>query len=137
MRRNSKRTEKLINRFFNIIKKDGGEYVEVFLIRDLLMNDYIEGRESQLIVGMIEEIIEEYITPQIEESLEGMNESDKYIGDKSVALAYSLMSMGNIDGAIEVINHYGEWKYSHPYIYYCMVRELERVTGENYIELCI
>ena len=136
MRRNSKRTEKLINRFFNIIKK-GGEYNEVFLIRDLLMSEYIEGRESQLIVGMVEEIIEEYITPQIEESLEGMDKSDKYIGDKSVALAYSLMSMGNINGAIEVINHYGEWKYSHPYIYYCMVRELERVTGENYIELCI
>lgn len=47
------------------------------------------------------------------------------------------MSMKDIDGAIEVINHYGEWKYSHPYIYYCMVRELERVTGENYIELCL
>lgn len=137
MRRNSKRTEKLINRFFNIIKKDGGKYVEIYLIRDLLMNDYIEGRESQLIVGMIEETIEEYITPQIEESLEGMNESDKYIGDKSVALAYSLMSMGNIDGAIEVINRYGEWKYSHPYIYYCMVRELERIIGETLIELCI
>lgn len=136
MRRNSKRTEKLINRFFNIIK-EGGEYNEVFLIRDLLMNDYIEGRESQLIVGMIEETIEEYITPQIEESLEGMNESDKYIGDKSVALAYSLMSMGNIDGAIEVINRYGEWKYSHPYIYYCMVRELERIIGETLIELYI
>ena len=136
MRRNSKRTEKLINRFFNIIKK-GGEYNEVFLIRDLLMSEYIEGRERQLIVGMIEEIIEEYITPQIEESLEGMNESDKYIGDKSVALAYSLMSMGNIDGAIEVINRYGEWKYSHPYIYYCMVRELERIIGETLIELYI
>lgn len=137
MRRNSKRTEKLINRFFNIIKKDGGEYVEIYLIRDLLMNDYIEGRESQLIVGMIEETIEEYITPQIEESLEGMDESDKYIEDKSVALAYSLMSMGNIDGAIEVINRYGEWKYSHPYIYYCMVRELERIIGETLIELYI
>ena len=136
MRRNSKRTEKLINRFFDIIK-EGGEYNEVFLIRDLLMSEYIEGRERQLTVGMVEEIIEEYITPQIEESLEGMSEADKRIGDKSVALAYSLMSMGNIDGAIEVINHYGEWKYSHPYIYYCMVRELERVIGENYIELCL
>ena len=136
MRRNSKRTEKLINRFFNIIKK-GGEYNEVFLIRDLLMSEYIEGRERQITVGMIEETIEEYITPQIEESLEGMNESDKYIGDKSVALAYSLMSMGNIDGAIEVINRYGEWKYSHPYIYYCMVRELERIIGETLIELYI
>ena len=137
MRRNSKRTEKLINRFFDIIKKDGGEYVEIFLIRDLLMSEYIEGRERQLLVGMIEETIEEYITPQIEESLEGMDESDKYIGDKSVALAYSLMSMGNIDGAIEVINRYGEWKYSHPYIYYCMVRELERIIGETLIELYI
>ena len=136
MRRNSKRTEKLINRFFNIIKK-GGEYNEVFLIRDLLMSEYIEGRERQLTVGMIEETIEEYITPQIEESLEGMNDSDKYIGDKSVLLAYSLMSMGNIDGAIEVINRYGEWKYSHPYIYYCMVRELERIIGETLIELYI
>ena len=137
MARNLTRTEKLVYRFFNIIKKDGGEYNEVFLIRDLLMSEYIEGRESQLIVGMVEEIIEEYITPQIEESLEGMNESDKYIGDKSVALAYSLMSMGNIDGAIEVINRYGEWKYSHPYIYYCMVRELERIIGETLIELYI
>lgn len=136
MRRNSKRTEKLINRFFNIIK-GGGEYNEVFLIRDLLMSEYIEGRERQLIVGMVEEIIEEYITPQIEESLEGISEADKHIGDKSVVLAYSLISMGNINGAIEVINHYGEWKYSHPYIYYCMVRELERVTGETLIELCI
>ena len=136
MARNLTRTEKLVHRFFDIIK-EGGEYNEVFLIRDLLMSEYIEGRERQLTVGMVEEIIEEYITPQIEESLEGMNESDEYIGDKSVALAYSLMSMGNISGAIEVINHYGEWKYSHPYIYYCMVRELERVTGENYIELCI
>ena len=136
MARNLTRTEKLVHRFFDIIK-EGGEYNEVFLIRDLLMSEYIEGRERQLTVGMVEEIIEEYITPQIEESLEGMDEADKHIGDKSVALAYSLMSMGNIDGAIEVINHYGEWKYSHPYIYYCMVRELERVTGENYIELCL
>lgn len=136
MARNLTRTEKLVHRFFDIIK-EGGEYNEVFLIRDLLMSEYIEGRERQLTVGMVEEIIEEYITPQIEESLEGMDEADKHIGDKSVALAYSLMSMGNIDGAIEVINHYGEWKYSHPYIYYCMVRELERVIGENYIELCL
>ena len=136
MARNLTRTEKLVHRFFDIIK-EGGEYNEVFLIRDLLMSEYIEGRERQLTVGMIEEIIEEYITPQIEESLEGMDEADKHIGDKSVALAYLLMSMKDIDGAIEVINHYGEWKYSHPYIYYCMVRELERVTGENYIELCL
>ena len=136
MARNLTRTEKLVHRFFDIIK-GGGEYNEVFLIRDLLMSEYIEGRERQLTVGMVEEIIEEYITPQIEESLEGMSEADKHIGDKSVALAYSLISMKDIDGAIEVINHYGEWKYSHPYIYYCMVRELERVTGENYIELCL
>ena len=101
------------------------------------MSEYIEGRERQLTVGMVEEIIEENIMPQIEESLEGMSEADKHIGDKSVALAYLLMSMKDIDGAIEMINCYAEWEYNHPYIYYCMVRELERVTGETYIELCL
>ena len=136
MARNLTRTERLVHRFFDLIK-GGGEYSEVFLIRDLLMSEYIEGRERQLTVGMVEEIIEENIMPQIEESLEGMSEADKHIGDKSVALAYLLMSMKDIDGAIEVINHYGEWKYSHPYIYYCMVRELEKVTGETLVELCI
>ena len=136
MARNLTRTEKLVHRFFDIIN-EGGEYNEVFIIRDLIMSEYIEGRERQLTVGMVEEIIDEYITPQIEESLEGMSEAYKHKGDKAVALAYSLMSMKDIDGAIEVINHYGEWKYSHPYIYYCMVRELERATGENYIELCL
>lgn len=137
MGRNLTRTEKLVHRFFDIIKNEGGEYSEVFLIRDLLMSEYIEGRERQLTVGMVEEIIEEHIMPQIEESLEGMDESDKYIGDKAVALAYLLMSMKDIDGAIEMINYYAQWEYNHPYIYYCMVRELERVTGETLVELCI
>lgn len=132
----NRRAEMLVQRFFEIIE-EGGEYNEVFLIRDLLMSEYIEGKEKQLTIGMVEEIIEEHIMPQIEESLEGMDESDKYIGDKSVALAYLLMSMKDIDGAIKMINYYAEWKYNHPYIYYCMIRELERVTGETLVELCI
>ena len=136
MRKFNRRAEMLVQRFFEIIE-EGGEYNEVFLIRDLLMSEYIEGRERQLTVGMVEEIIEENIMPQIEESLEGMSEADKHIGDKSVALAYLLMSMKDIDGAIEMINCYAEWEYNHPYVYYCMVRELERITGENYIELCL
>ena len=40
----NRRAEMLVQRFFEIIEEDSGEYSEIFLIRDLLMNEYIEGR---------------------------------------------------------------------------------------------
>ena len=36
-----------------------------------------------------------------------------------------------------LLNMYGDKQHAHPYVYYCSVRELERITGENYIELCL
>ena len=37
----NRRAEMLVQRFFEIIEEEGGEWNEIFLIRDLLMEEYI------------------------------------------------------------------------------------------------
>ena len=131
---NLTRSEALVHRFFDIFE-NGGLYVELFLIRDMLCEDYINGEFSQVCIVQIDDLIEEYIMPRIYE--EGNNKAVNVMLDAYVDMIYDYIEEGDIDKAFEMINVYGDCKHHHPYIYYCMVREMERISGETLIELCI
>lgn len=126
------RNDKLVERFFDILE-EGGEYTEIFLIRDLLMKEYINGAFSQVEILQIDDIIEE----QVYNVRDGYFDSDnaEYILNEIYgALAEEEK---DLDKVFELVNAYGDMEESNAYAYYCIIRELERVTGENYIELCI
>ena len=128
------RCEMLVKRFFNILE-EGGNWTEMFLIRDLLMDEYItHGGCSQVEIVQIDDIIEEALERELE-----ANEPviEMYYLDDVVNNIYKAIERGDIDGAFALVNAYGENAQSNPYIYYCAVRELERVTGETLIELCL
>lgn len=131
------RNERLVERFFDIIE-EGGEYNELFLIRDLMMNEYIEGRCSLIEIVQIDDIIEESVEMYID-----LNNIvvDYEVETKEKEIFGALL---NSDGSetdvyriIELMNNYGECANAHPYMYYTFVRELERITGETLIELCL
>lgn len=130
---NMNRNELLVRRFFDILE-NGGNWTEMYLIRDLLMEEYINGAISQVEIIQIDDIIQESLERELEE-----NEPiiEMYYLDDIVNNIYKAIERGDLDGAFALTNAYGENAQSNPYIYYCVVRELERVTGENYIELCI
>lgn len=130
---NMNRNELLVRRFFDILE-NGGNWTEMYLIRDLLMEEYINGAISQVEIVQIDDIIQESLERELEE-----NEPiiEMYYLDDIVNNIYKAIERGDLDGAFALTNAYGENAQSNPYIYYCVVRELERVTGENYIELCI
>ncbi len=132
-----KRCGTLVERFFDILE-EGGEYNELFLIRDLMMSEYIEGRCTQIEIVQIDDIIEESV--------------DRYIDLNNIVVDYEVETLEkeifsallNSDGSeadvyriIELMNNYGDLANAHPYIYYTFVRELERITGETLIELCL
>lgn len=128
------RCEILVKRFFDILE-EGGNWTEMFLIRDLLMDEYITyGGCSQVEIIQIDDIIEEALERELE-----ANEPviEMYYLDDVVNNIYKAIERGDIDGAFALVNAYGENAQSNPYIYYCAVRELERVTGETLIELCL
>lgn len=129
----NRRAEMLVNRFFEIIE-EGGEWAELFLIRDLLMEEYIAERYSQVCIIQIDDIVEETLARDLEDNEPVI---EMYYLDDVVNNIYKAMNQGDIDGAIALLNAYGDNAQSNPYIYYCAVRELERITGENYIELCL
>ena len=132
------RCELLVKRFFDIIE-EGGEYNELFLIRDLLMDEYITyGGCTQVEIIQIDDIIEESV--------------EMYIDLNNIVVDYEVETLEkeifsallNSDGSetdvyriIELMNNYGDLANAHPYIYYTFVRELERITGETLIELCL
>ncbi len=127
----SNRCELLAERFFKIIE-EGGEYAELFLIRDLMISEYIEyGGCGVIELLQIDDIIEELVN---ETALEEVNVD---LNDENVIEAYKCMWAGELERAFELVNEYGDYVNSHPYIYYSLVRELERITGETYVELCI
>lgn len=130
---NMNRNELLVRRFFDILE-NGGNWTEMYLIRDLLMEEYINGAISQVEIVQIDDIMQESLERELEE-----NEPiiEMYYLDDIVNNIYKAIERGDLDGAFALTNAYGENAQSNPYIYYCVVRELERVTGENYIELCI
>ena len=129
----NRRAEMLVQRFFEIIEEEGGEWNEIFLIRDLLMEEYIAERYSQVCIIQIDDIIE--------------RELDKFIDMNDIMLdcevealekmIWQALSDKEVEHAIDLLNMYGDKQHAHPYVYYCAVRELERITGENYIELCL
>lgn len=130
---NMNRNELLVRRFFDILE-NGGNWTEMYLIRDLLMEEYINGAISQVEIVQIDDIMQESLERELEE-----NEPiiEMYYLDDIVNNIYKAIERGDLDGAFALTNAYGENVQSNPYIYYCVVRELERVTGENYIELCL
>lgn len=130
---NMDRNDKLVRRFFDILE-NGGNWTEMYLIRDLLMEEYINGAFSQVEILQIDDIIQEALERELEENEPVI---EMYYLDDIVNNIYKAIERGDLDGAFALTNAYGDNAQSNPYIYYCVVRELERVTGENYIELCI
>lgn len=130
---NMNRNEILVRRFFDILE-NGGNWTEMYLIRDILMGEYINGAISQVEIIQIDDIIQESLERELE-----ANEPviEMYYLDDVVNNIYKAIERGDLDGAFALANAYGENAQSNPYIYYCIVRELERITGENYIELCL
>lgn len=127
------RNDKLVRRFFDLLE-NGGNWTELFLIRDLLMKEYIDGNFSQVEILQIDDILEEALERELENNEPVI---EMYYLDDVVNNIYKAIEKEDLDGAFALTNVYGENAQSNPYIYYCIVRELERVTGENYIELCI
>jgi ketosteroid isomerase-like protein len=127
------RNDKLVKRFFDILE-NGGNWTEMYLIRDLLMEEYINGAFSQVEIVQIDDILQESLERELEENEPVI---EMYYLDDIVTNIYKAIDRGDLDGAFALVNAYGENAQSNPYMYYCAVRELERVTGENYIELCL
>ena len=129
----NRRAEMLVQRFFEIIEEEGAEWNEIFLIRDLLMEEYIAGCYSQICMIQIDDIVEREL-----EIFEDMN--DIMLDCEVEALErmiWQALSDKEVEHVIDLLNMYGDKQHAHPYVYYCAVRELERITGENYIELCL
>jgi hypothetical protein len=129
----NERAEMLVQRFFEIIEEEGAEWNEIFLIRDLLMEEYIAERYSQVCIIQIDDIVEEAL-----ERFEDMN--DIMLDCEVEALEkmiWQALSDKEVEHVIDLLNMYGDKQHAHPYVYYCMVRELERITGENLIELVL
>ena len=127
------RNDVLVERFFKLLE-EGGEWAELFLIRDLMMNEYIEGRCSLVEIIQIDDIVEEELARDLEENEPVI---EMYYLDDVVNNIYKAIGRGDIDGAFALLNAYGDNAQSNPYIYYCALRELEKITGETYIELCL
>ena len=133
MRKFNRIAEMLVQRFYEIIEEGGAEWNELFLIRDLLMEEYIAERYSQVCIIQIDDVLE--------------RELDKFIDMNEIILdceievlermIWQALSDKEIEHVIDLLNMYNDKQYIHPYIYYCMVRELERITGENCIELVL
>ena len=131
------RCKALVERFFDILE-EGGEYNELFLIRDLMMNEYIEGRCSQIEIIQIDDIIEESVEMYIDlNNIVVDYEVETLEKEIFSALLNSDGSEADVCRLVELMNAYGDCANAHPYMYYTFVRELERITGETLIELCL
>lgn len=130
------RCKALVERFFDILE-EGGEYNELFLIRDLMMNEYIEGRCSQIEIVQIDDIIEESVAMYIDLNNIVVDYEVETLEKEIFGALYSEANVMSVDSIVELMNNYGDCANAHPYIYYTFVRELERITGETLIELCL
>ena len=132
MKRFNRRAEMLVQRFFEIME-EGAEWNELFLIRDLLMEEYIAERYSQVCILQIDDILEREL-----EKFVDMNEIMLDCEIEALErMIWQALSDKEIEHVIDLLNMYGDKLHAHPYVYYCAVRELERITGENYIELVL
>lgn len=133
MKKFNRRAEMLVQRFFEILEEEGAEWNEIFLIRDLLMEEYIAERYSQICIIQIDDIVEREL-----ERFEDMND---IMFDCEVEalekMIWQALSDKEIEHVVDLLNMYGDKQHAHPYVYYCAVRELERITGENLIELVL
>ena len=129
----NERAEMLVQRFFNIIEEEGAEWNEIFLIRDLLIEEYLAGKYSQICMIQIDDIVER--------ELERFEDMNNIMFDCEVEalekMIWQALSDKEVEHVVDLLNMYGDKQHAHPYVYYCAVRELERITGENYIELCL
>ena len=128
----NRRAEMLVQRFFEIVEGDG-EWNEFFLIRDLLLEEYIAERFSFVQMIQIDDIVEE----ELERFYDDCEIVNDYESEELTRLVYNALFHKNIEMSVELINMYSDCSNCDPYVYYCMVRELERLTGENYIELVV
>ena len=146
----NRRAEMLVNRFFEIIEtieEEEGDWNELFLIRDLLMEEYINGNFSQVEIIQIDNIIEEELDRFIDMFNKICNMFNIICNGEVELLEkdiWNAFADKNTDKCIELLINYRELLINyreagnaHPYVYYCAVRELERITGENYIELVL
>ena len=129
----NRRAEMLVQRFFEIIEEEGAEWNEIFLIRDLLIEEYIAERYSQVCIIQIDDIVERELE-KFEDMNEVMLDCEMEALEKMI---WQALSDKEIEHVIDLLNMYGDKQHAHPYVYYCAVRELERITGENYIELVL
>ena len=129
----NRRAEMLVNRFFEIMEEEGAEWNEIFLIRDLLMEEYLAGKYSQICMIQIDDIVEREL-----ERFEDMND---IMFDCEVEalekMIWQALSDKEVEHVVDLLNMYGDKQHAHPYVYYCAVRELERITGETLVELCL
>ena len=129
----NERTEALTKRFFDILE-NGGTWNELFLIRDLFAYETIHNGFSVIGMLQIDDIIEEEVEEYMESYEDILNGEAREMEEK---IFKALLSDKDIDKAFELVNEYENCANYHPYIYYCAVRELERITGETLVELCL
>lgn len=129
----NRRAEKLVQRFFEIIEEEGGEWNEIFLIRDLLMEEYLAGKYSQVCIIQIDDIVEEALA-RFEDMNDIMFDCEVEALEKMI---WQALSDKEVEHVVDLLNMYGDKQHAHPYVYYCAVRELERITGETLVELCL
>lgn len=133
MRKFNRRAEMLVQRFFEIIEVEGAQWNELFLIRDLLMEEYIAERYSQVCIIQIDDILEEALARLVD-----MNEIMLDCEIEALErMIWQALSDKEVEHVIDLLNMYGDKQHAHPYVYYCAVRELERITGETLVELCL
>ena len=126
------RNDRLVERFFEILERNG-DWSEIFLIRDLLMEEYINNNFSQVGIIQIDDIVE----TELDIFIDACNiicNCEVELLEKDI---WNAFADKNIDKCIELLIDYRETGNAHPYVYYSAVRELERMTGETYIELCL
>ena len=143
--------ELVINRFFDIISglEEDGSVIELYAIRDYLMREYIiTGGESikYLEIMQIDDIIEcnvredELADIDLNCSKEEIEEAQNlvlYIYDCISEFNYLDYEDDSMNKVFNLVLSYGELRASDSYIYYSIIKLLENITGENYIEICI
>lgn len=143
--------ELVINRFFNIISglEEDGSVIELYAIRDYLMREYIiTGGESvkYLEIMQIDDIIEcnvredELADIDLNCSKEEIVEAQNlvlYIYDCISEFNYLDYEDDSMNKVFNLVLSYGELRASDSYIYYSIIKLLENITGENYINICI
>ena len=143
--------ELVINKFFNIISglEEDGSVIELYAIRDYLMREYIlTGGESvkYLEIMQIDDIIEcnvredELADIDLNCSKEEIVEAQNlvlYIYDCISEFNYLDYEDDSMNKVFNLVLSYGELRASDSYIYYSIIKLLESITGENYINICI